>query len=105
VIYNLNIHHRNSIRLRTFDYRSTGAYFITICTFQKEPILAEINNGETLLTALGEVVQQCWDEIPQHFPNVELDMSIVMPNHLHAIFMIHEPVGATHASPDDAPTT
>jgi REP element-mobilizing transposase RayT len=100
--FNPDIHHRNSIRLRTFDYRSAGAYFITICTFQKEPILAEIKNGETRLTALGEVVQQCWDEIPQHFPNVELDVFVVMPNHLHAIFMINEPVGATHASPDNA---
>ena len=99
--FNPDIHHRNSTRLQSYDYRSAGAYFVTICTFQKEQILAEIKDGEARLTSLGNVVHECWNEVPQHFPNVELDMSVVMPNHLHAIFMIHEPVGATHASPDD----
>ncbi len=102
--FNPDIHHRNSIRLQSYDYRAAGAYFVTICSFQKEPILAGITAGEAQLTTLGNVVHECWNEIPQHFPNIELDMFVVMPNHLHAIFMIHEPVGATHASPDDETT-
>jgi putative transposase len=57
--YNPDIHHRNSIRLCSYDYRSAGAHFVTICTFEKEPILAEITDGETRLTPAGVVVQEC----------------------------------------------
>jgi|SRR6185369_13276164 len=97
--YNPDIHHRNSVRLRSYDYRSAGAYFVTICTFQKEPILAEIINGTVLTSSLGNVVQECWQQIPEHFPHIDLDEFIVMPNHLHGIVFINDNVGATHASP------
>jgi len=101
--YNPEIHHRNSIRLKAYDYRSAGCYFITICTFEKEPMLAEISGGETHLTPLGKVVRECWTEIPQHFPNAELDEFVVMPDHLHGIIVFNNstpPVGAQHAAPD-----
>ena len=101
--FNPDIHHRNSIRLQSYDYRAAGAYFVTICTFQKEPILAEIKDGKARLTALGNVVQECWSEIPQHFPNADLDTFVVMPNHLHGIIIFNDsiiPVGAQHAAPN-----
>ena len=72
--------------------------------FRKEPFLAEVAAGETRLTPSGVVVQTCWNEIPQHFPNVELDLFVIMPNHLHGIIMFHDPVGSTHASPDGETT-
>ncbi len=99
--YNPDIHHRNSVRLRSYDYRSAGAYFVTICTFQKEAILAEIVDRAASLSSLGNVVQECWQQIPEHFPHVNLDEFIIMPNHLHGIVFINDSdVGATHASPD-----
>jgi len=99
VTYNPDIHHRNSVRLRTYDYRSAGAYFVTICTHQKEPILAGIVDGTVSLSSFGNVAQECWQQIPEHFPNVNLDCFIVMPNHIHGIIVIDDSVGATHASP------
>jgi len=99
VTYNPDIHHRNSVRLRSYDYRSAGAYFVTICTHQKEAILAEIFDGTASLSSLGNVVKECWQQIPEHFPNVGLDEFIIMPNHLHGILFINDSVGATHASP------
>jgi len=99
VAYNPDIHHRNSVRLRTYDYRSAGAYFVTICTFQKEAILAEIIDRTASLSSAGNVVQECWQQIPVHFPNVDLDEFIIMPNHIHGIIVIDDSVGATHASP------
>jgi putative transposase len=98
--YNPDIHHRNSVRLRSYDYRSKGAYFVTICTFQKEAILADIVNGTASLSSLGKAVKECWQQIPEHFPNVDLDEFIIMPNHIHGIIFINDSVGATHASPD-----
>jgi len=97
--YNPDIHHRNSVRLRSYDYRSAGAYFVTICTHQKEPILAEIVDGAVSPSSLGNVVWERWHQIPEHFPYVDLDEFIIMPNHLHGIVFINDNVGATHASP------
>ena len=30
-------------------------------------------------------MQQCWKEIPLHYPNVVLDSFVVMPDHIHGI--------------------
>jgi REP element-mobilizing transposase RayT len=100
--YDPDVHHRRSIRLRSYDYRSSGAYFVTVCTNGKELILSEIVGETAQLTPMGEIVRNCLNEIPQHFLNAELDMHVIMPNHLHAILVIHPPVGATHASPSPA---
>ena len=57
------------------------------------------------LNEIGQIDQQCWDSIPQHFPNVEIDQFGIMPNHLHGVIMIVEPilpsdrVEAQHAAP------
>jgi putative transposase len=54
------------------------------------------------LNSWGRVVDECWHAISDHFPNVDLGKSVVMPNHVHGIIVIHEndsSVGARHASP------
>ena len=38
--------------------------------------------------ALGSIADKYWQEIPQHFPNVALDVYTIMPNHLHGILWI-----------------
>jgi len=40
------------------------------------------------LSAIGEIAQQCWDQIPEHFPFVILDEFVIMPNHIHGIIII-----------------
>jgi REP element-mobilizing transposase RayT len=55
------------------------------------------------LNALGNIAFTCWQAIPAHFPHVELDAFVVMPNHLHGILVISETlVRARHCR---APTT
>jgi|SRR6185369_6962086 len=98
--YNPDIHHRNSVRLRSYDYSSDGAYFITICTFQKEPILADIVNGAAHLKSPGEIVQEEWLKSAQIRPEIDLDEFIIMPNHLHGIVFINDPVGAHGMRPE-----
>jgi REP element-mobilizing transposase RayT len=88
--YNPDIHHRRSIRLKDYDYTQAGAYFITICTKQKQCIFGDIKNGEMRLNALGAIADRCWQQIPIHFPNTALDIYIIMPNHLHSILWILE---------------
>ena len=88
--YNPEIHHRRSIRLQGYDYSQAGAYFVTICTFQRQHLFGEVNNGEMQLNVTGQIVSTIWQKIPQHFPNVELDQFILMPDHLHGIIVISE---------------
>jgi len=97
--YNSEIHHRKSIRLRHYDYSQSGAYFITMCTHNRECLLGEIIDREMVLNDAGEITQHYWLEVPNHFPNVVLDEYIVMPNHVHGIIVSNDNVGARHAVP------
>jgi REP element-mobilizing transposase RayT len=97
--YNPNIHHRKSIRLPGYDYSQAGAYFITICTYNRLSLFGEIINGEMFLNAAGMTAQQCWNAIPEHFPVVELGEFVVMPNHVHGIIHITQNVGAKNFLP------
>jgi REP element-mobilizing transposase RayT len=86
--YNPNKHHRRSIRLKGYDYTQAGAYFITICTWQRDSLFGEVINGEMQLSRYGQTVQFNWDILPKRYPNVELDAFIVMPNHVHGILVL-----------------
>lgn len=83
---------RRSIRLKYYDYSQQGAYFLTICTQYRQCLWGEIKHDQILLNNLGAIVLQCWLEIPLHFPSVELDVFVIMPNHLHGILWIQESV-------------
>ncbi len=88
--YNSEIHHRQSIRLQGYDYTNEGIYFVTICCYQRQHLFGEIDNGEMKINLIGQIVSALWQKMPQHFPNVELDGFILMPDHLHGIIMISE---------------
>jgi REP element-mobilizing transposase RayT len=87
---NSNIHHRKAIHLKEYDYSQPGEYFVTICTKDHECIFGSIVNGAMDLSERGRIVKGCWKGIPEHFPNVELDSFIIMPNHVHGIIVINE---------------
>lgn len=93
--YNPNQHHRRSIRLPGYDYAQAGAYFVTICTNQRECLFGEVVDGEMRLNEYGRVVEDEWFASACIRCEIELDAFIVMPNHIHGIVWIAEPVGAT----------
>jgi REP element-mobilizing transposase RayT len=88
--YDPNIHHRHSIRLKGYDYSQEGLYFITICCQGRICRFGKIKNGKMILNDTGNIAQQCWLDIPQHFPHVELHEYVVMPNHIHGIVELTE---------------
>ncbi len=94
--YNRHIHHRRSIRLPGFDYRQSGAYFVTLCTHNKEYWFGEIIDSKMHLNQLGKIVAKEWLRTPQIRPETTLDEWVIMPNHLHGIIIItnNHPVGA-----------
>src|SRR5271170_743582 len=80
---------RKSIRLKGFDYRSSGAYFITICSTQRHDIFGRIlDNADVAFSAIGHIVNLCWQQIPDHCSHVQLDHYVIMPNHLHGIIIL-----------------
>ena len=85
------IYHRHSIRMQGYDYTQNGCYFLTICTRNRECLFGEIQNAEMFLSNIGEKVNDCWQEIPKHFPQIVLHEYVIMPNHVHGIIEINNP--------------
>ncbi len=83
--YNPTIHHRKSIRLQKYDYSQSGLYFITICVKNKECLFGTISDGIMKLNDAGNIANNCWVQIPEHFPNAKLHAHVIMPNHVHGI--------------------
>jgi len=77
-----------SARLQNWDYSSNGCYYITICTHDRSHYFGTIQNGEVAFSDMGKIVEQYWCEIPNHFPFVQLDEWVIMPNHVHGIIAI-----------------
>jgi len=90
---------RQTLRLPGFDYSQPGAYFVTICTRNRQSVFGDIVNGTIVPSQTGNIVVSSWNAIPIHFPYVVLDAFVVMPNHLHGIPLFTEPVVAGHARP------
>ena len=96
--YDPNIHHRRSIRLQGYDYSQAGAYFVTICAQGREYLFGDIVNGALQPNNYAQVVVKWWNAIPEHFPSVELDEFVLMPNHMHGIVVLSTPT-STAAQP------
>ncbi len=77
-----------SARAPWWDYGWNGAYFITICTHNRNHFFGEIVNGTIQLSPVGALAHQYWQEIPNRFPYAQLDAWVVMPNHVHGILII-----------------
>jgi putative transposase len=96
---------RRGLRLKHFDYSQAGSYFVTICTHERKPILGSVVAGKVILTAAGEAVAGAWLRLPDRFPSVVLHEFVVMPNHLHGILTITQPIRPTKAgAASSAPT-
>ena len=64
---------RHTARLSSFDYASSGAYFITVCTQGRVCILGSVVELEVVPTAVGRIIEKCWRDIPRHVPTVSID--------------------------------
>jgi len=112
--YDPQKHHRCSIRLKGYDYcvggfvpltryaagtkpaaRQPGAYFVTICAFQRMHVFGEVINGEMILNETGKIARDEWFKTAAIRPYVKLydDEFVIMPNHGHGIIWIDDEVG------------
>ena len=79
---------RSTLRLREFDYSTPGAYFITICTARRARHFGEVRDDAVCLTAAGSMVASTWSQLATHYPAVQTDAFVVMPNHIHGILLL-----------------
>ena len=79
---------RRSIRLPDYDYCQPGAYFITICSYQREALFGNIAVDEMRLNEAGQIVWEVWNSLPARYAGITLDAAVVMPNHFHGIIII-----------------
>ena len=101
-----------SARLKGYDYGTNGLYYVTICTKNRIHYFGEINrqtdvethNCASLIDSRAALIKNCaalrpsiigqtaldyWGKIPIHYPFVELDEFVVMPNHIHGILFFN----------------
>lgn len=78
---------RKSPRLEGYDYSQNGAYFITICVQNRLNLLGKIVKQEMILNDAGQMIQSYLQEIPTKFGDIEPDLFVVMPNHIHVIIV------------------
>ena len=88
-------------RLGAYDYSRDGAYSVTICTDWREHLFGTVTDGRMVVNAAGRAVERVWQGLPEHYPHVELDVFVVMPNHVHGIVVLvgGEAVGGSDSGP------
>lgn len=79
---------RCSLRLEGYDYAQAGAYFVTVVVQARLLLFGDVVDGEMRLNQAGAMVTRVWEEMPDRFPNIEMDAFVVMPNHIHGIIVI-----------------
>jgi len=87
---------RKSLRLKDFDYSTDGAYFVTICTRDRQLIFGNVIDHAMNLNHYGYIVDSVWRGLSERFTQIKLDEFVVMPNHVHGIISV---VGAVHEPP------
>lgn len=106
--FNPEKHHRHSIRLKGYDYSRPGAYFVTICTQDRECFFGDVIDNRMILNQNGVIARKCWFELLKIFNNIRLPDVVIMPNHIHGIIIIQYQVkthqsscrGLIHQTPD-----
>jgi putative transposase len=81
-------HHRRSIRRKGYDYARPGAYFVTICAQGSECLFGQIVSGQMHMNDVGQMVHEAWHAMPRHYAGIEVDVFVVMPNHVHGIIRL-----------------
>ena len=84
---------RKSLRLHEYKYSNVGAYFITLCTYNKQKLFQlehDVGNGQCAVPPTNNMIHYWINQIETKFTNVSIDKYVVMPNHVHMIIIIRE---------------
>ena len=89
---------RKATRLKEYDYSLNGAYFVTICTYDRKQILSNVLKKENAendncryvvsLKPCGRIAEDYLLSLADRFDNVELQDYVIMPDHIHIIILL-----------------
>jgi len=89
---------RRHMRLSGYDYRASGAYFVTICTAGSQPLFGAVHEDRVILNELGRIADDCWKTIGHIRSGIAVDTHIVMPNHIHGVLLFSPATDSTNSS-------
>ena len=97
---------RKPIRIENYDYSIPGAYFITVCTANREKIFWSDRRGELCspasvpLSDIGIIVDNEIQKLNTVYDSVRVDKYCIMPDHIHMILTIEaDEYGRTQFAP------
>jgi len=85
---------RKPTRLKNFDYNSAGAYFITICTENRQKILSRVGvdvlDDPRIVELLpyGKTAEKYINQLNDFYDDIKVDRYVIMPNHIHIILFV-----------------
>ena len=89
--------HRKKLRIPDFDYSQPGAYYVSVVTQGRRKLFGQIIDGEMILNDIGKMVKEVIDQFPEHYPGINVELFVVMPNHIHALLLISDVVAGPRA--------
>lgn len=85
----MELKQRKPNRIPEYDYNQNGAYFVTICTQGRKPILSTIvGDGFPVPKPVGLIADEYIRKIPEKYPPVSVDRYVIMPDHIHILLRI-----------------
>ena len=99
-----DLKNRKPNRYKGFDYSASGAYFLTICTHNRQKNLSTIVGGDVLdapkvqLLPCGRIAEKYLNQLSDFYDNVTVERYVIMPNHIHFILLVSND-GASRTSP------
>jgi REP element-mobilizing transposase RayT len=102
---------RKPNRIMGYDYSQNGAYFVTICTKDRNEILGDVVGANCVRPGspystfepsdIGKLIICETEKLTDIYTNVKLDRYVVMPNHVHMLLLITdiEECGRTQFAP------
>lgn len=85
---------RKSNRLESYDYSSTGAYFVTVCTLKRQNYFwskVGATSGrppDIELSLCGKIVGEAIQNITIAYPELSVDSYVIIPNHIHLLLRV-----------------
>jgi len=86
---------RKENRLKNYTYSTANAYFITICTNNRNNLFWDSSSRgiscpeDIKLSQYGKVVDQAISNIPKYYPAITVDQYVIMPDHVHLLLQIN----------------
>ncbi len=80
--------YRRTPRAAFFDYEE-GLYFITICTKNRIHYFGSITDGRMCHSPIGKFLDRHINNASHYFPEIEVPLYVIMPNHLHMIVCVN----------------